>query len=478
MFNKVLAQSIIFIFQFFCVFLAQAQMDGAAVKSLPMKRILADSAQQKSLAPPHFKDQKFLRQNRSYKFSEGGLKVIEASEFIQASSPLEAPLRRKSVTPPMAPFDSQREVDANDGDDITAFEEVGAALTIEHLAHFDLCKKARLENGICNKNSYWMAVLSAVAYLKYPLAFEQLKKMGFDDVTFIEGASDVEVVIAKKRPQRSPLGVALWDTALTVVAFRGTDDPVDWLTNLKTTTLDISSHSNEAWLHQGFAEALDEVYPNILNALKLATDKSPIFVTGHSLGGALATQLAIRLVSKEDENAAPLINKHDDRLRGLYTYAIPRVGNAWARNILDHYMNATRNFQVAFQQNADPVTKVPFHWWGFRRSALQTILPQKATSSGFGDRSSWQCYADVEFTGPSVMSWDFWGQEVEAHYLRSYLKYVLPFQSEAFAQGCPDDQRWGPRFAHEAGHQPLKTAEAFGKTSCDYSTYTWGGNIQ
>lgn len=454
---------------------AFVQFIGAAEgssKTLPMKRIL-QSANRKALGPPSSRDFKRLsRQNRVYRFVDQKLKVIEASDFRDFSVQ-----SREKISPSLAEADQQREADANDGDDITSFEEVGAPLTPEDLAKFSLCTGARLENGVCNKNAYWMAVLSAVAYLKYPLAFDRLKEMGFDEITFLESASDIELFVAKKKPQRAANGQPLWETGVTVVAFRGTDDPVDWLTNLKTTTVDISAHSNEAWLHQGFAEALEEVYPHLLNVLKLGSDKSPLYITGHSLGGALATQLAIRLVSREDDAAQALIGAKDTRLRGLYTFAIPRVGNAWARNILDHYMNQSRNIQVAFQNHSDPVTKVPFHWWGFRRSSLQVILPQK-TMGDLSDRSQWQCFADNDYTGPSVASWDFWDQDVAAHYLSSYVKYVLPFKAEALQAACPDSLQWGARFAGESGFQELRTAQSLSKSSCDYSSYTWGGKLE
>jgi predicted lipase len=64
-------------------------------------------------------------------------------------------------------------------------------------------------------------------------------------------------------------------------------------------------------VHPGFAAALQSVWPNIKDAVASEENKQ-IWLTGHSLGGAIATLLAFQI---------------PDRIAGLYTFGSPCVGN-------------------------------------------------------------------------------------------------------------------------------------------------------
>ena len=85
-----------------------------------------------------------------------------------------------------------------------------------------------------------------------------------------------------------------------VVAFRGTDDVEDVLTDLRFQLGDDDVHS-------GFTRALDRIWADVVD--HLAGRRA--WFCGHSLGGALATLAAARYPAAE----------------GLYTYGSPRVGN-------------------------------------------------------------------------------------------------------------------------------------------------------
>lgn len=455
-----------------------------AADALPMKRILEEARAKKAAqeeenkAPfendefgaPRAERQAPQRKTRVYTMSPFGLTTLKERDSNKG-----ADLELNN--------DPQREADANDGDDITSFEEVGAPLDQAHLAEFKLCSAARTEEGLNDHNTYWLSAMSAIAYLKYPIAFERLKQAGFEHIVFVEGPSDIEVLVAKKLPKRHPNGQIIKDSGLSVVAFRGSDDPEDWLTNLDATSSDISGHSGEAWLHEGFALALDEVYAEIIKALDLKNNPSPIFLTGHSQGGALATQMLVRMVSSEDGEAAPLIGPKDDRIRGLYVWAVPRVGNDWARNILDKYMNRTRNVAVNIHSNADPAPKGPFHWLGYRRFGVQAVVPYSSKDQvDYGNRGQWVCHNDADYKGPGAFDSDLWYTSVEAHYLRSYIKHVKPWRQRlAATTSCADATlTWGPRFQEEnpATFQALRRHDQVSRNACDYTAFSWGGNIQ
>lgn len=98
------------------------------------------------------------------------------------------------------------------------------------------------------------------------------------------------------------------------LAFRGTEATSlqDIKTDLKAEITECPSGGS---LHSGFIEAFDLVEQEILNDLNKHNDKEkPLFLTGHSLGGALATIAAKRL--QQHYNIA-----------ACYTFGSPRVGN-------------------------------------------------------------------------------------------------------------------------------------------------------
>lgn len=122
-----------------------------------------------------------------------------------------------------------------------------------------------------------------------------------------------------------------------VLAFRGSESPnsidgfKDWLlTNAKNFLVlpagrigtDFVAAGVGARFHRGFMEALDEIWEPMFQALDAVVAKKdrPVFVTGHSLGGALALLAAWRLQRQ-------MISIHN-----VYTFGAPMVGNEAAAN--------------------------------------------------------------------------------------------------------------------------------------------------
>ena len=101
------------------------------------------------------------------------------------------------------------------------------------------------------------------------------------NVQRIEGNPDVEGFIAEESK-----GV--------VIAFRGSDNWQDWLTNLlalKSLWTGREMRLPGVRIHTGFRQAYNNVRTQILDAITVIKPEH-VYVTGHSMGGALATLAA------------------------------------------------------------------------------------------------------------------------------------------------------------------------------------------
>lgn len=108
----------------------------------------------------------------------------------------------------------------------------------------------------------------------------------------------------------------------------------------------VTSTSGIGKVHRGFKDALNEIWPDIVNTLISAKDVKHVYFTGHSLGAAMATLAAIRC-SRLSETPQPA---------GLYTYGSPKVGN----KAFSNFANALCVPGARWVNNVDIVTSVPF----------------------------------------------------------------------------------------------------------------------
>lgn len=127
-----------------------------------------------------------------------------------------------------------------------------------------------------------------------------------------------------------------------VIAFRGTEvsRPKDWITDLnfiprqltwdKECKLKLNRDINQKKMrvHSGFRAAYKSAWESVLTIIESITDWSPewtIYVTGHSLGGALATLCSFEYANRHDASGRrPQIV--------MMSFGAPRVGNrAFAR---------------------------------------------------------------------------------------------------------------------------------------------------
>ena len=163
------------------------------------------------------------------------------------------------------------------------------------------------------------------------------RKHYLDDVWLNFNANKVGHTIAHKE-----VGVNGTTKTLIAVVIRGSAPTIDWLTNVLT--------ASEAFgMKWGFHAASDEVRRNLedyINTYKLA-DKNPIiWITGHSLGGAVANILADHLTGC-DRNK-PFSFKPHCPARGIenvyaYTFASPTVAYKSGPGIIRDVANPRKN---------------------------------------------------------------------------------------------------------------------------------------
>ncbi|RDA86814.1 hypothetical protein CP532_6379 [Ophiocordyceps camponoti-leonardi (nom. inval.)] len=148
------------------------------------------------------------------------------------------------------------------------------------------------------------------------------------------------------------------DKKLIVVAFRGTDKKSMANIMVDLTKIEVRSIFNNrelcegCWLHSGFTSAFTDMSTPVENDLRKELDKMGrkgvrVVVTGHSLGGAIATIAG-----------AYLRTKFPDVWIDIYAYGSPRVGNKAFTNFVEEQKNGVT---VRVTKKSDFVTSIPQH---------------------------------------------------------------------------------------------------------------------
>ena len=212
------------------------------------------------------------------------------------------------------------------------------------------------------RNSYLMGLLSYYIYSD-ALGSGQ-HAANFRNLMLEWGANGTQFVTEPKMHLRAAV---VWGQDWVAVVFRGTEQhnsafcimemvhpgicahvPTNWSkTNLAYRPL----HQRPEWgdnvrTHPGFDEATDLLYEEILEVLNTRlTEGHRLYVTGHSLGAAMATLFSFR---------AEVLSGID--VHGLYTFGSPRVGNI---PFALAYPEPLHNKTQRWQNRADPAPGLP-----------------------------------------------------------------------------------------------------------------------
>jgi triacylglycerol lipase len=219
-----------------------------------------------------------------------------------------------------------------------------------------------------DRTSWLMAFISELAYIKFNPIFKDSSKERFiKQVSKLVANKDIkslntliEIVGYNADEEKKNLeenvkilnlnlvetfdnngtqAILLENESYIILGFRGTEATSikDIKSDVKAT---IKTCKTGGKIHTGFDEAFSQVAVEIQQFLNQDKFKNkPLFITGHSLGGALATVAAKKLT-------------HKGGIASCYTFGSPRVGNVdWATGI------KTPIYRIV--NAVDPVTMMP-----------------------------------------------------------------------------------------------------------------------
>jgi len=212
-----------------------------------------------------------------------------------------------------------------------------------YFAHRHLLAPPTERPAYSDRTAWIMGQLSELAYLEFEGNDEEsadtlterltaaLAAGGFELVkTFNEQVAHLEQHAKKQKSDKlkkaaktdtQAILVRSRDTAshhMAVLAFRGSEpNKVDWFyTDADAVFVKLPDGAGK--IHRGFYESFDSVQKKVEAALGELPADLPLYVTGHSLGGALA-------------NVAGMELEKARHLAAVYTFGSPRVGDeVWA----------------------------------------------------------------------------------------------------------------------------------------------------
>lgn len=200
-------------------------------------------------------------------------------------------------------------------------------------------------------NALNLGKAAALAYKDEERVLAELSAWGFEKSHFLN--------------QGGTQGYVAATAEMILVGFRGTE--ATRKEDLKADAKIRMESGPVGKVHRGFQDALGFVWEECLGKIREYQDQGQtLWVTGHSLGAALATMAVARLTFEEKM-----------KVSGLYTFGSPRVGDpTFARE----FNAAVGERTFRFRNNNDVVTRVPvagFFWLRYRHVGMTRYFDVK-----------------------------------------------------------------------------------------------------
>lgn len=167
----------------------------------------------------------------------------------------------------------------------------------------DLLQLPVMRAAYSDRTAWLMARCSQLAYVEFESGQEQQLRSGLQELglTYLQFFSKNATCAFLARNEH-----------FAVLAFRGTTK--DFRTILDDIKIRFYRDKSGARTSTGFSEAYKFVQREIADAVAALQPDLPLYITGHSLGGALAAIASTRILPS-------------DRIAACYTYGCPRVGD-------------------------------------------------------------------------------------------------------------------------------------------------------
>ncbi len=189
-----------------------------------------------------------------------------------------------------------------------------------------------------------------------------------------------------KHEDRKPFGFVTSKGNNVYIVFRGTSTTGEWFSDADVAQVNFMATWRK--VHLGFKNIYDSCSSAVISYINQYPDiqNRTIYITGHSLGGAVATLCAAHLLYEIFKQPT------------VYTFASPRVGDS--------------DFVTSFNERA------PLHFRIFNTEDAVPIVPPAVSSVALGGFYE-HCGIPVAFTRN-------YGSYTENHDMSNYMMYVKP----------------------------------------------------
>lgn len=243
-----------------------------------------------------------------------------------------------------------------------------------------LLRKLSHTKDFCTNNLAVMAAFSELAYLEPEQAIQTLNNYNIELI-------DQDIYISNEQTKTQLYIIA--DTENIIISFRGSSDAQDVKTSFKFKKIHWHEDQEIGQIHQGFYQAVQSVWLEIEEKINaIYNGKQKLWLTGHSMGGALAQICACKLLLKQQ----PLpVEFHQ-----LYNFASPRVFSHKLTKQLD---NIQQNQFFRILNQSDIISVSPPRFINYRHLGQLKVFNRSKTLLNEEQlnfwQKSWATYSDL-----------------------------------------------------------------------------------